>query len=259
MKSTDSTWAIPELINCPMALYGAIETLHDTEQNRTHPSRNILRDRLLKVNITTPMVLLFLCPFVQMEVMSVCVLLQLFFFFTSVYPIHFFKATFLLEPQQTSIFFCVTKISSAAYSSAYSIVFTSLFSLSFLRYLPMRGSGSRRDLSIFLHSSLMCQAFRSLLTVSFHLNFGLPLGRFPSIFNSTTARMFSVSSLLSMCLNHSNLLLLMTITISSTFASSKIDSFLPCSSRLRPIVNFFTILFITFVHRSKLSWCVCQW
>ena len=32
-----------------MALYGAIETLHDTEQNRTHPSRNILRDRQLKV------------------------------------------------------------------------------------------------------------------------------------------------------------------------------------------------------------------
>ena len=32
-----------------MALYGAIETLHDTEQNRTHPSRNILRDRHLKV------------------------------------------------------------------------------------------------------------------------------------------------------------------------------------------------------------------
>ena len=52
MKSTDSTWAIPQLINCPMALYGAIETLHDIEQNRTHPSRNILRDRLLKVNET---------------------------------------------------------------------------------------------------------------------------------------------------------------------------------------------------------------
>ena len=34
-----------------MALYGAIETLHDTEQNRTHPLRNILRDRQLKVNV----------------------------------------------------------------------------------------------------------------------------------------------------------------------------------------------------------------
>ena len=33
----------------PMALYGPIETLHTTEQNRTHPSRNILRDRHLKV------------------------------------------------------------------------------------------------------------------------------------------------------------------------------------------------------------------
>ena len=37
-------------INCPMALYGAIETLHRTEQNRTYPSRNILRDGHLKVN-----------------------------------------------------------------------------------------------------------------------------------------------------------------------------------------------------------------
>ena len=34
-----------------MTLYGAIETLHDTEQNRTHPSRNILRDRQLKVKV----------------------------------------------------------------------------------------------------------------------------------------------------------------------------------------------------------------
>ena len=33
-----------------MALYGAIETLHDTEQSGTYPSRNILRDRHLKVN-----------------------------------------------------------------------------------------------------------------------------------------------------------------------------------------------------------------
>ena len=48
--STDNTYAIPQLINCPMALYGAIETLHRTEQNRTYPSRNILRDRHLKVN-----------------------------------------------------------------------------------------------------------------------------------------------------------------------------------------------------------------
>ena len=48
MKSTDNTHAIPQLINCPMALYGAIETLHGTEQSRAYPSRNILRDRHLK-------------------------------------------------------------------------------------------------------------------------------------------------------------------------------------------------------------------
>ena len=58
------------------------------------------------------------------------------------------------------------------------------------------------------HSSLMFQAFRSVLTVSFDLNFCLPLGRFSSIFISTTARMFSVSSLLLTCKNHSCLKLL---------------------------------------------------
>ena len=73
------------------------------------------------------------------------------------------------------------------------------------------------------HTSLMFQAFRSLLTVSFHRNLSLPLGHLPSIFNSTTALMFSVSSLLFTCPNHSSLLL----TIGSTLASSKISSFLP--------------------------------
>ena len=86
------------------------------------------------------------------------------------------------------------------------------------------------------HSSLMFQAFRSLLTVSYHLNCGLPLGCFPFIFISTTALMFSVSSLLFTCPNHSNLLLLITIAIGSTLASSKISSFLHCSNRLTPIV-----------------------
>ncbi len=46
--------------------------------------------------------------------------------------------------------------------------------------------------------------FQVLLTVSFHRNFGFPLGRFPSIFISKTARMFSemsVSSLLLTCPN----------------------------------------------------------
>ena len=40
------------------------------------------------------------------------------------------------------------------------------------------------------HSSLIFQAFMSLLTVSFHLDLGLPLGRFPSIFILATALMF---------------------------------------------------------------------
>ena len=91
-----------------------------------------------------------------------------------------------------------------------------IFFLRFRRRLPVRGSGSCRDLSIFLsvaHSFLMFQAFRSLLTVSFHLNFGLPLGRFPSIFISTTALMFSVVSLLLAYPDHSNVLLLLTITV----------------------------------------------
>ena len=68
------------------------------------------------------------------------------------------------------------------------------------------------------HFSLMFQAFWSLLTLSFHSNFGLPLGRFPSIFISATARMFSVSTLLLTCANYSSLLLLMTIAMGSTFA-----------------------------------------
>ena len=59
-----------------------------------------------------------------------------------------------------------------------------------------------------------------VLTVSFYLHFGLPLGRFPSIFISTTARMFSVSSLLLTCPNNSRLLLLKTIAIG--FQESKL-------------------------------------
>ena len=84
------------------------------------------------------------------------------------------------------------------------------------------------------HSLLMLQAFRFPLTVSFHRNLGLPLGRFPSIFISTAAQMFLVSPLLS-CPNHSSLLRLITVAIGSTLASSKISSFLPCSNRLAPI------------------------
>ena len=106
--------------------------------------------------------------------------------------------------------------------------------LTFRRCLPVRGSGSfHRSLSV-VHPSLMFHASRSLLTVSFHLNLGL---HFPSIFNSTTARMFSVSSLLLTCSNHSSLLRLLTICIGSTLASSNISSFLRRSNRLTPIAH----------------------
>ena len=51
MKSTDNT-SIPQLKNCAMTLYGAIETPHGTEQcgALTIPSRDVSRDRFLKVN-----------------------------------------------------------------------------------------------------------------------------------------------------------------------------------------------------------------
>ena len=75
---------------------------------------------------------------------------------------------------------------------------------------------------------LMFQAFRSLLKLSVHFNFGLPLERSPSIFISTTDRMLSVSSLLLTCPNHSNLL--MTITIGSTLTSSKLSRTIPTFS-----------------------------
>ena len=84
------------------------------------------------------------------------------------------------------------------------------------------------------YSSRVFPAFStgSLLTLSFHRNFGLPLRRFPSIFISTTARMFSVSSLLLTYPNHYSILLLITIAISSSPASSKTSSFLQCSIKL---------------------------
>ena len=112
--------------------------------------------------------------------------------------------------------------------------------ITFRRRLPTRGNGSCRYFHLsrsVAHSFLKLPSFRSLLTVSFHLNCGLPLGRFPSIFISTTALMFSVSSLLLTWPNHSILLLLMTIAIGSTFASSNISSFLRCSNRLTPKQN----------------------
>ena len=71
------------------------------------------------------------------------------------------------------------------------------------------------------HSSRILQMFMFLLTASFLLNLGLSLG----IFMSATAAMFSVSSLLLTCWNHSNLL--MTVAIGSTLLISP--------SRLKPI------------------------
>ena len=77
----------------------------------------------------------------------------------------------------------------------------------FHRLCEVLGVTFHFSLSI-LHSSLI---FMSLLTVSFHLNLGLPLGHFPSIFILATTPMLSVSCLLFP--NHSSLLLLITIAL----------------------------------------------
>ena len=103
------------------------------------------------------------------------------------------------------------------------------------------------------HSSLMLHAFMSLLTVSFHLNFGRPLGRFPSIFISTTALLFSVSSLLLTWPNHSSILFLITIAICSTFTSSKIYSFLRCSNWPTPIAHRTIAISVVAVRLSYLT------
>ena len=72
------------------------------------------------------------------------------------------------------------------------------------------------------HSSLILQSFMSLLTVSLHLNLGLPLGRFPSIFILAISVMFPVSCLL---FNVPKPFLLLTIRVGTTLASSKIFLF----------------------------------
>ena len=102
------------------------------------------------------------------------------------------------------------------------------FPIDFLTFrLHVWGNGSCGDISMIslsvAHFSPVFQASRSLLTVSFHPNLGLPLGYFPSIFISAAALMFPVSSLLFPCPSHSNRLLHITIAISSTFVSSKIS------------------------------------
>ena len=104
-----------------------------------------------------------------------------------------------------------------------------------------------------VHSSLILHAFMSLLTVSFHLSCGRPLGRLPSIFISTTALMFSVSSLLLTWPNYSSLLLLITVAICSTFASSKISSFLRCSNRLTPIAHRTILISVVAIRLSSLT------
>ena len=94
------------------------------------------------------------------------------------------------------------------------------------------------------HSSLMFQAFRSLLTVSFHRNVGLPLGRFPSIF---------ISGNCSTCPNHSSIRRLITVAIASTFASSKISSFLRCSNRLTHIAYRTILISVVAICFSSLT------
>ena len=66
----------------------------------------------------------------------------------------------------------------------------------------------------------------------------------PSIFISTSARMFSVSSLLLTCPNHSRLRLRITVAIGSTIASSNISSFIRCSNRLTPIAHRIILIYI---------------
>ena len=75
----------------------------------------------------------------------------------------------------------------------------------------------------------------------------------PSIFISTTARMFYVSSLLLTCPNHSSLLLLITIAIGSTFASSKISSFLLRSNRPTPIAHRTILIYVVAICFSSLT------
>ena len=84
----------------------------------------------------------------------------------------------------------------------------------------------------------------------FHLYLRLLLGRFSAIVISATALMFSVSSLLFTCPNHYNILLLMTIAIGSTFASSKISSCIQCSRRLVPILHCTRLNKVVVIHFS---------
>ena len=113
------------------------------------------------------------------------------------------------------------------------------------RRLPVRGSRSCWDLP-FVPWQWPIPSWCSWLsgpsgqTVSFQLNFGLLLGRFPFTYISTTARMFSVSSLLLTCPNRSSLLLLITIAI-----GSKISSFLRCSKSTFKLLTYaFHLMFL---------------
>ena len=134
------------------------------------------------------------------------------------------------------------------------------FFLTFRRRLPVRGSGSCTDtfpsLTVsgpFLPDAPGFREHQGGMTVSFHLNFGLHLRLFPSIFISTTALMFSVLSLLLTWPTHSSLLLLITVAICSTFASSKISSFLRCSNRRTPIAHRTILISVVAIRLSSLT------
>ena len=75
----------------------------------------------------------------------------------------------------------------------------------------------------------------------------------PSIFISTTALMFSVSSLHLTWPNHSNLLLLITVAICSIFASSKMSSYLRCSNRLSPSAHRTILISAVAIRLSSLT------
>ena len=74
----------------------------------------------------------------------------------------------------------------------------------------------------------------------------------PSILISATALIFSVSCHLFKCLNHYNLLPIMTIAIGSTLASSNISSFLLVSCRITPVA-LSTSLFFPFTSHLLLT------
>ena len=103
------------------------------------------------------------------------------------------------------------------------------------------------------HSSPMFQSFLVPLDSIFPPQLWSSSRALPLHLVSTTARMFAVSSLLLTCPNHSSLLRLITVAIGSTFASSKISSFLRCSNRLTPIAHRTNLISVVAIHFSSLT------